>query len=255
MRCVSALAALAALGTIAALAAPPPETSTISLVVSYKCRPEKRPAFREHLAGEAATRLVAWQKERRLAEHLLLFGWDVSDELWDALLVLRFDSWGQYAQWKETERAFPAALSVEALALTSAVSSSLAELAWRGGAPEAKRPATAPVYFVRPYYYEDKDAYRGFFDAYNAPQFDAWLRVGAMNSYLALLNQNPTGGAWGALLIYEYSSWEAASARDELKDSVGPELRALRGWTVLGEVKGGIRKSGRVTLAERLSPR
>ena len=117
----------------------------------------------------------------------------------------------------------------------------------------SRRPLRGrPVYFVRPYCYDDRPAYRRFFEAYNRPQFDAWLRAGAISSYRALLNQNPTGDTWGVLVIYEYPGWEAANARDSVKDAVAPELSAIPGWDLLGEVKGQIRRSGRVTLAERL---
>ena len=37
-----------------------------------------------------------------------------------------------------------------------------------------------------------------------------------------------------------------------MKEAVGPELRSLPAWELLGETKGAIRTSGRVTLAERL---
>ncbi len=224
----------------------------IALVVSYRCRPETRPTFRDHLVDAGHTQLRAWQEGRAFAESLLLFNVDVNEDAWDALLVLRFEDWGQYGRWKQTERAFPAALSAQGLRLVTSVSSALAELAWQGSVPAAERSREKAVYFVRPYYYDDKAAYRRFFEAYNRPQFDAWLRVGAISSYRALLNQNPTGDIWGVLLIYEYPGWEAANARDAVKDSVGPQLSALPGWDLLGEVKGQIRRSGRVTLAERL---
>jgi hypothetical protein len=108
------------------------------------------------------------------------------------------------------------------------------------------------VYFVRPYYFDDPNLYRKFFEAYNKPQFQLWLRDGALRRYWGLMNRHPTGGAWGVTLIYEYPGWDAAAGRDSLKDAAGPELRGDPAWDVLGQVKSGIRKSGRVTLAEAL---
>lgn len=65
-------------------------------------------------------------------------------------------------------------------------------------------------------------------------------------------DEDPSGGTWGVMLIYEYPGWGAAHARDDVKEAVGPELRSLPAWELLGETKGAILTSGRVTLAERL---
>lgn len=241
----------------------PPQSATaadgegpgrIALVLTYKCRPEDRPAFREHLAGPALSQLSTWQRDGYLADHLLLFNVDVNEDAWDAFLVLRFRGWPQYAKWKETERSHPAALTGVGLRFTTSISSALSELAWEGEAPAGRVSGVPAVYFVRPYYYKDKNLYRQFFEAYNAPQLAAWAREGAVRSYRVLMNQNPTGDTWGVLFIYEYPGWEAANARDDVKDAIGPELRKIPGWELLGETKGGIRTSGRVTLAERLGP-
>jgi hypothetical protein len=237
----------------AAFGAPTEKLSgRVALVVSYRCRPDSRRAFREHLVSSGLPSLRAWEAAGAFVEHLLLFNVDVNEDAWDALLVLRFEDWGQYGRWKGIERTSPAALSADGLRLVTGVSSALSELAWQGRRPDAPGSREKPVYFVRPYYYDDKPAYRRFFEAYNRPQFDAWLRAGAISSYRALLNQNPTGDTWGVLVIYEYPGWEAANARDSVKDAVAPELSAIPGWDLLGEVKGQIRRSGRVTLAERL---
>lgn len=227
------------------------EAGRISLLVTYKCRPENRPAFRDQLQGPGLTHLAAWKAAGLFADHLLLFNVDVEQEAWDALLLLHFDSWAQYARWKENERTAPAGLPLATLKLTSSVSSALSDLAWHGARPPADATQKA-VFFVRPYFFPDKTLYRRFFEAYNDPQLKAWLRTGAVTSYRVLMNQNPTGGTWGAMFIYEYPGWEAAHARDDVKEAVGPELRSLPAWELLGETKGAIRTSGRVTLAERL---
>lgn len=224
----------------------------IALVLTYTCAPQNRPALREHLEGAGGLQLAEWRRQKKFAESLLLFGLDANDDLWDALLLLRFESWAQYWAWKEVERGFPAGLGKDALGLTSRVTSTLSELAWQGSAPSEKRPNGRPVYFVRPYYFDDPNLYRKFFEAYNKPQFQLWLRDGALNRYWGLMNQHPTGGTWGVTLIYEYPGWEAATGRDAVKDAAAPELRGDPAWDVLGQVKSGIRKSGRVTLAEAL---
>lgn len=225
----------------------------IALLVTYKCRPEDRPSFRAHLLGPGSEHLAEWRRGGLLADHLLLFNVDVEHEAWDALLVARFDDWAQYERWKANERDFPAALAPAALRMTTSVSSSLSEVAWEGAMP-ARDPAPRSVFFARPYYFQDKAQYRRFFEAYNRPQLEAWLRTGAVTSYRVLMNQNPSGGTWGVLFIYEYPGWAAAHARDAVKEAVGPELEALPAWQLLGETKGAIRTSGRVTLAERLLP-
>lgn len=247
---VAALVTLCLLAAGAATAAEA-EAGRISLLVTYKSRPENRPAFRDHLQGPGLAQLNSWKAAGLFTDHLLLFNVDVEQEAWDALLLLHFDSWAQYARWKQNERASPAGLAPATLKLTSSISSSLSELAWHGTRPAPEATKT-PVFFVRPYFFQDRNLYRRFFEAYNDPQLEAWLRTGAVTSYRVLMNQNPTGGTWGAMFIYEYPSWEAANARDDVKEAVGPELRILPAWELLGETKGAIRTSGRVTLAERL---
>ena len=251
-----AAAGLATLGLIVtgAATAAGAEPGRISLLVTYKCRPENRPAFRDHLQGPGLGQLGAWKAAGLFTEHLLLFNVDVEQEAWDALLLLHFESWDQYARWKENERTAPAGLAPAALRLTSSVSSSLSDLAWHGARPPADATKKS-LFFVRPYFFQDKTLYRQFFEAYNDPQLKAWLRTGAVTSYRVLMNQNPTGGTWGVMFVYEYPGWESAHARDDVKEAVGPELRSLPAWELLGETKGAIRTSGRVTLAERLEER
>jgi len=222
-------------------------------VLTYAVKPQDRPALRRYFLGAGGNRLSEWQQQGKYAESLLLFGVDVNQDLWDALLLLHFKDWDQYAAWKETERDFPAGLSGDVLALTTGVTSTLAELAWRGAPPAGRRPGKAPVYFVRPYYFTDRTMYERFFEAYNKPQFDVWLRESALSRYWALVNSNSSGGAWGVLLIYEYPDWEAASGRASLKGSVGDELRRIPGWELLGQLKSNVRQSGRVSLAEALA--
>lgn len=229
------------------------ETGPIALLVTYKCPPQNRPALREHLEGAGGVQLAEWRKQKKFTESLLLFGLDAKEDSWDALLLLRFESWAQYWAWKEVERTFPAGLAKNARALTSAVSSTLSELAWQASAPQEKRPSGKPVYMVRPYFFKDRELYRKFFEAYNKPQFQLWLRDGALNRYWGLLNQHPSGNIWGVMLIYEYPGWEAVTGRDSVKGAVGPELRSNPAWDVLNDVKGGIRETGRVTLAEALA--
>jgi hypothetical protein len=228
------------------------EPARIALLTTYKCKPADRPALREYLEGPAATQIAQWRRDRKFDDSLLLFGLDVDDQLWDALLLLRFDSWSQYASWKDVEKNFPAGLTRSALELTSGVASTLAEVAWEGSVAAEKRKAVKAVYFVRPYYFDDRNTYRKFFDAYNKPQFQAWLREGAITRYWGVLNQNPSGHAWGVQLIYEYPGWEAATGRDSLKAGLAPELKGNAAWDLLGEVKDKIRSAGRVTLAEAI---
>jgi hypothetical protein len=249
------LASLLASIALASPAALAQEPSRIALLITYKCPPADRPVLHEHLEGPGGTRLAEWQREKKFTDSLLLFGLDVNDELWDALLLLRFDGWPQYRAWKEVEKTFPAGLDRTALELTKGVTSTLSEVAWEGSVPAEKRPPVKPIYYVRPYYFEDRAAYRAFFEAYNKPQFQAWLREGAINRYWAVLNQNPTGKAWGVQLIYEYPGWEAATGRDSLKAGLAPELKGNASWELLGQIKDTIRSSGRVTLAEAIVPR
>lgn len=224
------------------------------LVITYSCEPANRPVFRSYMEKAGVMQFEQWRKEGRLSSYLILFSPDVNDDTWDMMVMVGFERYGQMDRWKEIERTRPGGLSQDALKLASPANTYEADLAWHG---EATGPSYDPhnsVYFVRPYDYVDRTTYEQFFDAYNRPQFDAWLRKGVIKSYRVFLNQHQTGKPWDVLIVYEYAGLEGLSQRDAVKDEVGAEMKGIVGWSLLGSIKGAIRSSGRITLGDPILP-
>ena len=86
---------------------PQKPSGRVALVVSYRCRPDSRPAFRQHLVSSGLTSLRAWEAAGAFVEHLLLFNVDVNEDAWDALLVLRFEDWGSTDGGRGSSAALP----------------------------------------------------------------------------------------------------------------------------------------------------
>jgi hypothetical protein len=200
------------------------------------------------------TQFEQWKKEGRFSSYQILFSPYVNVNTWDMMVLLGFERYGQITRWKEIETTRPGGLSEDALKLASPTSTHEADLSWDGQVNVPNYDPRSSVYFVRQYDYTDRAAYERFFDAYNRPQFDAWLRKGVIKSYRAFLNQHQAGEAWDVLIIYEYAGMEGLGQRDAVKDEVAAEMQKILGWSLLGSVKGSIRTSGRITLADPILP-
>lgn len=222
-----------------------------SVIATYKCAPESRLELRAHLESRTLVDLERWKTEDRLADYLVLSSLDLSKHGWDFMFVLDFADPEQVEAWREIHRATPNGLSREALRLAASVETERAELVWQGASPNRQRsPRT--VYWVRPYRYKDRKAYKQYFEAHNVPQFQAWFREGALEGYRVFLSQEASGNAWDVLFIYEYQDLEFIRRRDAVKDTVEAELKKSPSWALLDEddIKSPIRTGGRITLAE-----
>jgi len=247
-----------ALLALALFAAPPPDsdpsaTGPLELMITYRCEPARRPAFREYLETTMLARLRAWQAEGWLAEFRLLFNWYVDSKTWDAAAMLRFRDYPDVARWKAIEKGMPGGLCAEGLALGAPVQTDSADLAWKNpGAGEA--PAES-VFLVIPYKYLGLvDEYKAYAAGYVVPQLEGWLQKGVLASYRVYLNRFPTGDRWGSLLVLEYKDIESFGRRNAVRAEVRAILREDPKWKAFSDVKKTIRQEAEPVIAEALRP-
>ena len=221
------------------------------LFITYRAEPAARASFLAHLRGAGAQRFEQWQRQGVFREHRILAHSFVDADSWDAMVILRFDSFAHIARWRGVEREFPGGLAPEGLRYGSAVNTYTAERAWLGSS-RVGRPGTGnEMYLVIPYEFSSEAEYRPYAEAYVIPQFEAWVQEGVLTGYDMYLNQYPASKPWDVLIVLEYRDQEALGRREEVKQRVRARLRLENPeWVAAANVKADLRTEGVVAVAE-----
>jgi hypothetical protein len=206
------------------------------LIITYRCPPPRRAAFRQFVNESGIRRFEQWKHDGVLKDYRFLFNWYVDVDTWDAMAVLSFTSYAQVARWKEIEHASPGGLIRDALELAWPLNTTSADLLSYGvaEAPESGRGAengrSAPgtsVYWVIPYDAANAAAFRDFVNANLLTQVRAWMRDG-LASYSIYSNRYPGGKRWQGLVVLEFKDMEAFSHAKSLpKDSRATERESV----------------------------
>lgn len=243
-------AAIAALAGIAK--GQEPESPPLRLIVTYRCPPPRRAAFRQYLIENGMQRFEHWKTEGVLQDFRVLFNWYVDADTWDGMAVLSFPSYTQVARWREIERINPGGLTRDALELAWPFNSYPADDVWSESGPEAD-PAKV-VYFSIAYEYTNLPDFRNFAKAFLIPQCKGWIREGVLAGYDLYLARYATGKKWQALLLLRYRDLDAFGRRDESIAKVRAQLAQDPAWKAMDEkkVKPGIEKE--IVIADPMSP-
>lgn len=228
-----------------------------SLFLTYQCKPQKRAAFRTHVAGPGVANFEKWKREGVYRDYLLLFSSFVNTAEFDLLARLDFEKYADIEKWKAIERTMPGGLSPEALALCSPTTAYLADLTWEGG-PTPERNLAEAVYLVIPYHFEKgigKPVYKKYFEAYVKPQNDGWIAEKALSWWGVYLNQHNTGQPWDVLFLYEYQDIVGLARRDNVKEAVRKKLAEDPGWKTISDNKQSFRIEDQVIIADPILPR
>src|SRR5271167_332740 len=67
------------------------------LLITYRCPPPRRAAFRQYMAEYGIQRFEHWKQDGVLSEYRFLFNWYVDVDAWDAMAVLSFPTYAQVA--------------------------------------------------------------------------------------------------------------------------------------------------------------
>lgn len=245
-----AAALLVILPSAPALAQADLATGPTSLLISYRASAAERPAFRHYLIDEMAPRLRALQTKGTISSFRILFSWYRQPNVWDALVILRFPSFVAVAKWNQLERTEPGGLDAAGLALADPVTSYSCDLEWSDN-PDGVRDGE--VYYVIPYEYRNADEYRRYVKGYVVPQFEGWMKAGALDGYALFMNRFGTGAPWDSLFIQRYHDMASFGRRAAVTESVRATLRNDPEWKAWSDRKAGIRTESENSVADLIA--
>ena len=228
------------------------ESGPREILITYRCQPADRPAFREYLERDEIAMLEQLKRDGALKRYKVLFN-PIVTETFDAMIVLDFASYDSTDRWLAIERKTPGGLTPAGLKLAKPLQTYLADLQWEGGNDQ---PGSAkPVFYVIPYSYNSLDQYKAYIDAYLIPQVRGWIKEGVLNRYSLYLNRYPVGDPWDSLFIYEYRDRESLGKREETIAKVRDGLKNDPVWKHWSDIKATIRSVSENTIMEEVTPR
>jgi hypothetical protein len=224
----------------------------VSLVLTYRARPETRVAFRTWLETEGGAQFARWRAEGVFAGVRILFATLAASAPVDAVVILDFARYTDSSRWQKIERQHPGGLSPAALQLAVPAGAHFADALSRGAA--AGRVPTQSVWLLA--FYEvlaDQGRYRDYARNYIEPQMRGWVEAGALTGFTLLANQTPLHQPWDALLLLEYADLAALARRDQVKQAVRARLAATDpAWAEWSRDKGAVRKELSLFLADAI---
>ena len=229
-----------------------------TLVITYRCDPDKRPAFRERIQKEGVARFEQWKRQGMLKEYRLLFNWYVDQATWDLMSELTFPSYKEVAKWREIERTMPGGLTKEELVLAKPLNTYSFDLRWhdvRDGSPDPN--AANHVYYVIPYVYDPTplEVYMGYADKYVIPQIERWIKAGVLSGYRIYIIRYPTFRPWQVLFLLEYKDADAWGHREtEMAKARADLLEEDPSFHLLVDLQNRLRIEKETVIADRLLP-
>jgi len=203
------------------------------------------------LARTLAARLRQWQAEGVIASSRVLFNRHADADQWDAMALVEFPAGGASERWNALEREFPAGLDGHVLGLLGAVHTVPVELARRRS--QAPTPAR-PVVLAIPYQaLVPAGEYLAYADAYAIPQFDGWMKEGALSQYSLWSASYPASRPWTHLLLLDYRSEQALAERDAVVAKVRAELKNVPQWRAVSENKAKVREEKQLVVADDIA--
>jgi hypothetical protein len=239
--------------SVSAVAQDAPAGGPTSILVTYRCEPANRPAFRTYLRKDLLARLAKLKSDGILRSYQILFNPFTTTLTWDAMAVLRFADYAQTQRWKQIEQTQPGGLDGAGLRLAKGIETYSADLPWEGQAVDPGSEANG-VYYVIPYEYSSADQYRKYVDAYVIPQVQGWMREGVLAGYQIFMNRYQVGRPWDSLFVYHYRDLQSFGRRDETVAKVRLTLVNDPEWKHFGDIKQTIRSESENTIAEALPP-
>jgi hypothetical protein len=232
-----------------------PQSGPTTLIITYRCAPANRPAFRNSIESTEIPRFEKWKKAGVLENYSFLFNWYVDENTWDLMAVLSFHAFEDIARWREIERSAPGGLSEGSLKLGRPTNTYAADLTWQGVARSAKGVSGKTVFFVIPYDVANIEEYKPYVVGYVIPQIEGWIHEGVLSSYSLYLNRYYAGKPWDSLLILEYKDLESFGQRESVVKKVRSALSADPKWKALSDNKKNVRTEKESVLAEELGRR
>jgi len=206
---------------------PAPADGPTELIVTYRCPPPRRAAFRQFMVENGIQRFEHWKQDGLLKDYRFLFSSYVDVDEWDAMAILSFANYAQVTRWKSIEHASPGGLIRDALEMAWPLNTTPADLIFHGESPTPADPASN-VYYAVAFDAPTVTAFRAYANA-EVSMLNAWLNSGVAN-YRIYANRYPGGKHWQGLVVLEYRDMEAFAHAREL-----PELTITHREPVLAD--------------------
>lgn len=228
-----------------------------TLFVIYQCSPEKRAAFKAHIAGSGVNQFDKWKKQGVFKDYLILFSSYVrfNGLTWDMLVRLDFDRYIDSEKWKAVEATMPGGLSAEALALCLPTATYFTDLAWQNARPS--RNMAKAIYVVVGYRAHERSTYARYFQSKVKLDFDTWIEDGALSWYGVYLSQHRAASPWDVIHLLEYTDAVGLARRDVLRQEVrNTKHTKLPSWAFADEQASAARHTEiPAVLADPILPR
>ncbi|HLX42351.1 MAG TPA: hypothetical protein VKR43_02910 [Bryobacteraceae bacterium] len=193
------------------------------LVITYRCPPPRRAAFRQYMNEYGIQRFEHWKQDGLLSDYRFLFNWYVDVDAWDAMAVLSFPSYAQIARWKDIERASPGGLMRDALDMAWPLNTYPSDLV-SSADPGQPHNAGQSVFFVVPYDNPNGSDFRELLNSWIVPQAKASMQEGILAGYQVFKTRYPGAKRWQGLLVLEYKDFDSFSRRDEVNAKIRSQL-------------------------------
>lgn len=249
-RIMLACALLSALAATPSLAQDELADGPKTVIINYSADAAKRADFRQYLTGPFAAELSALRGQGKLAAYQVYYSWYPQPEVWDAMVVLHFPTYSAVEEWRAIERSRPGGLDAAGLALAKPKAVYSADLSWEKSIDDFD---VGEVYYVIPYEYREAAEYRSYVAGYVTPQFDGWIREGALSGYQLYMNRYAVGAPWDSLFIQRYRDFEVFGKRQHVLDKVRVGLRQQPDWMEWHKRKADIRVEAENSIAELIA--
>jgi len=226
------------------------DTGPTSLVIVYKCIPEKRIALREYMRTGGLAHFQHRKETGMLSEYHVLFSRYVDTTNWDMMAVLSFPDYAAVQKWKRVERDEPAGLDRSAVAYLLSASTYPVDAMRRAGA-EMNPPE--PVFFAIPYTITVPPVeYLKYFDEYVRPQFDGWIEEGVLLRYSLFTQRYTAARPWDSLIVLEYKDDASFGEREKVVAKVRAKLKDNPVWKARSDNKQSLRIEKDAVIADEL---
>jgi hypothetical protein len=231
------------------------DTGPRNIVITYRCVPAKRPAFRQYLLKDGMARFEKWKKDGVLEDFRILYNRVTDDATWDAMAVLSLHDYADIDRWRDIEAVAPGGLNEQGLALATPVNTYSMDLVWHGSS-NPTMPRGKTVFFLIPYDYypHTVEEYIKYVNAYVIPQIDGWMKAGVLADYGLYLNRYPTSRPWKVLFVIEYKDTLSFGARERTIAQVRAVLKENPDWKSLNDTKLNMRVEKETVVADELLP-
>jgi len=192
-----------------------PPAAPAQLIITYRCPPPRRAAFRQYMTEQGLSRFERWKQEGVLKDYRFLFNWFIDVDTWDAMALLSFPDSAAFLRWKDIEKTSPGGLPRDGLDMAWPLNSYLADVVSHDSA-EAIQGGAPPIYFVVPYDSPTAAAFREYVRSFGGPQAKALMGDGLIVESSFFVNRYAGGKRWQGMSVFVFKDFASLARREEV---------------------------------------